>query len=120
MTIDEARPYIEAALYRNGGTHSFDDIQAGVAAGHYQFWPGVQSAMITEIIEYPKFKVLHCFLAGGNLAEIEVMVPVVEEWGREQGCTRAMFTGRRGWERSFLTQPRYGYEPYAISFTKEL
>lgn len=104
-SIEDYRAGIEAALVYAGGTHTFDDIVAGVAAGDYQFWPGPSSVVITEIVEYPRLRALNFFLAGGgNLAELEAMTPHILEWGRTQGCTRALFTGRRGWTRTFLTR----------------
>lgn len=104
MTVDISahRKYIEAALEYAGGTHAVEDIQAGINAGSLQFWPGPNSAIVTEIIEYPRQRALNFFLAGGTLPELEVMVPHIEQWGRERGCTIAVFTGRPGWERTFL------------------
>ena len=118
MDLDQARPYIDAALDYSGGTHDFEDIRAGVASGQFQFWPGVNSAVITEIIDYPKFRAIHFFLAGGNAAELERMVPVIEKWGAEHGCTRATFTGRKGWERAFPA--RMGYRAHAVSFMRDI
>lgn len=117
-TIDEARPHIEAALKYSGGTHSFADIVAGVDAGKLQFWPGPNSAIVTEIQEYPQKKVLHFFLAGGNLAELERMLPVIYDFGREQGCTSATLSGRLGWQRTFLTNE--GWTTKLVVMSKDL
>ena len=119
MTLDEARDYLEPALSYAGGTHLWEDIVQGVAEGRYQYWPGARSAIITEIIEYPRQRTLHYFLAGGNLAALEVMVPLINEWGRKHGCTAASMVGRRGWERSFLSRTE-GWTPTAVVMTKEL
>lgn len=121
MDINGARPYLEAALSFTGGTHTYDDIMFGVEHGTFQFWPGINSAVLTEIIDYPRFRSLHFFLAGGNAAELEAMIPLIEKWGAERGCKRATFTGRRGWRRSFVTQ-RAGYVPLEdhVEFGKEL
>lgn len=80
------------------------DVVAAIDAGAMQFWPGTNSAIVTEIGVYPRCKVLHFFLAGGNAAELEAMTPFVLAWGRTQGCTKATLAGRKGWERSFLTR----------------
>jgi hypothetical protein len=96
------RRQIEAALVYSGHSHDFDDVAAMVAAGKAQFWPGRTSVIITEIIVEPRHKVLHFFLAGGDLAELEQMTPIIEQWGRERGCTRASLVGRKGWDRTFL------------------
>jgi len=48
------------------------------------------------------------------MAELEAMVPGVVEWGREQGCTLARMAGRRGWERSFLTDTGWAKTQHII------
>jgi hypothetical protein len=118
ITLEGARPFLEKALVYTGGTHSFDDICAGVATGQFVFWPGINSAVITEVIEYPQKRTLQYFLAGGNLAELEAMYPVVEAYGRKMGCTLASTSGRPGWERTFLK--REGWKPITVMMTKEL
>lgn len=118
VDINDFRRYIEGALAYSGGTHTFEDVCEMVVAGTLQFWPGVDSAIVTEIINTPRQRSLHFFLAGGNLAELEAMVPGVCDWGREQGCTVAGLTGRRGWERTFLA--RTGWAPTLVLFEKKL
>lgn len=93
-----------AALHYSGGTHTFSDVRDAVQAGSLQFWPGPQSVIITEIIDYPRKRILNFFLAGGNLAELEAMYPLVDEWGRAQGCSGAITLCRKGWKRTFLTR----------------
>lgn len=73
-----------------------------VRMGLLQYWPGVSSCLITEIVSYPRRTVLHFFIAAGELAEIRAMLPPILAWGTAQGCDGATMTGRRGWERSFL------------------
>lgn len=116
--LERARPHIEAALSYANGTHSFADVEAGLTTGKYLLWPGVNSAVVTQIVEHPRQRTLHFFLAGGNLAELEVMLPTIIEWGRTQGCTAASLTGRRGWERTFLK--REGWNADLVVMTKEI
>jgi len=111
-------PYIEAALEYSGGTHTVDDVAREIIAGKLQLWPGRQSAIVTEIEVYPRMKVIHFFLAGGDLAELQEMTPKIEAWGKAHGCSRASLAGRRGWERSFLT--REGYRPMWHVLAKEI
>ena len=114
IDIHDYKQYIDGALVYSGGTHTFEDIVAGVDAGTLQFWPGAASAVVTEIIVAPQQKILHFFLAGGSLAELERMLPEIRAWGREQGCTRATLTGRKGWERTFLA--REGWKPTLVVY----
>lgn len=103
MDIANYRTQIDAALAEGGNMYNFDDIVAGVAANEMQFWPGASSVIVTQIVDFPRKKVLHVFLAGGVLAEIEIMAPLIADWGRARGCTSIMLSGRKGWQRTFLT-----------------
>jgi len=116
--LNRCRQWIEDALEYSGGTHSFDDIAAGVLAKKFQLWPNHNSAVVTEIVVYPKTKNLHFFLAGGNLDELKMMRPYIEAWGKSIGCTRVTLAGRKGWERTFLKDE--GYEPQWFVLSKEL
>jgi hypothetical protein len=104
LDITPWKQYIEDALVHGEGTHTFADIEQAIAAGTLQFWPGSHSAIVTEILTFPRQKVLHVFLAGGALPELEAMMLPLREWAREQGCTRATLIGRKGWERTFLAR----------------
>lgn len=116
--ISVYKRYIEGALEYASGTHTFEDVADAVAAGQLQFWPGPNSVVITEILDHPRSRALNFFLAGGNLAELEAMYPRIEAWGREQGCDIAVFTGRPGWERTFLV--RDGWKRTLAVFEKPL
>lgn len=116
--LNRCRQWIEDALEYSGGTHSFDDIAAGVLAKKFQLWPNHNSAVVTEIVVYPKTKNLHFFLAGGNLDELKMMRPYIEQWGKSIGCTRVTLAGRKGWERTFLKDE--GYTPQWFVLSKEL
>lgn len=119
MEIGEAAPYIQGALRYAKGSHTVEDVQEEVNAGRMQLWRGVSSAIITEIIEYPRFRVLNFFLAGGNRAELETMYPPIEQWGRTMGCKRAAMLGRKGWDRTFLTQ-KEGWTQTLVAYEKDL
>jgi hypothetical protein len=116
--LNRCRQWIEDALEYSGGTHSFDDIAAGVLAKKFQLWPNHNSAVVTEIVVYPNTKNLHFFLAGGNLDELKMMRPHIEAWGKSIRCTRVTLAGRKGWERTFLKDE--GYEPQWFVLSKEL
>lgn len=97
--LDRCRSWIEAALEYSGGTHDFADIVGGVVEGRMQLWAGDKACAITEIIVYPKKKVLHTFLAGGDKEQIRDMQDSAMAWGKQQGCTAMSIAGRRGWLR---------------------
>lgn len=113
------RKHLEAALEYCGGTHTLVDVIEQVYAGHMQFWPGERSAIVTQIVEHPRKRVLAFFLAGGDGAELREMRGRIERWAlTEHGCTCATLTGRRGWARSFMVEE--GYSADLVHMTKEL
>lgn len=93
------KPWIEAALAKGNDTHDFIHIVDGVIAGQFQFWANDTSCVITEVIDYPKKRVLHVFLAGGDLAGIRQIEPNAIEWAKSIGCTDFTLSGRKGWLR---------------------
>jgi hypothetical protein len=97
------RGYIEAAL-EHVDTHTIEDVEAGILAGLYVFWPASKSAAITEIQVFPRAKHMHIFLAGGDLDELRSMVPMWQSWARFNGCGKVTLCGRRGWERALKRQ----------------
>lgn len=118
IDISAYRRYIEDALEYAGRSHTFDDVVAAVASGAAQFWPGPSSVIITEIIREPQKTRLHFWLAGGTLPELEQMTPVILDWGRAHGCDAATLTGRKGWERTFLS--RTGWTSTLVVLEKDL
>lgn len=95
--LERCRPWIEAALDRSGGTHLFEDVVDSIMSGHMQFWPAEDSCAVTEIIVYPRKKVLHVFLAGGKLETIVSMNESAVEWAKSIGCQGMSIAGRKGW-----------------------
>ncbi len=105
--IDSYRTHIEAALSFADDSHSFEDIKRAVEAGELQFWPGLSSVVITEVVKLPRYKALNLFLAGGNVLELQAMLPEIEQFARHVGADRMTLAGRKGWVRSFLKTEGY-------------
>jgi hypothetical protein len=115
--FERCKPYIEAALKYTGGTHDIIDIYEGLYKGTMQLWPAEKSCLVTEIINYPKMKVLNIFLGGGDLTEILSMHSDVIRWAKDQGCTALNMTGRFGWKKPLS---KYGWKPLHSSYVKEI
>lgn len=116
--LARCRKVIEEALQYTGGTHTFEDVVAAVLGNRFQFWPGAESAVVTEVLVYPRMRELHYFLAGGNSRELDAMRPMIEAWGKSVNCTRVSLSGRKGWNKSFLIAA--GYKPVLYTLAKEL
>lgn len=114
----ECEKYIKDALEYSDGTHDLQDVADQIHNGDLQLWPANQTALVTQLIEYPKRKSIHVFLAGGNIDEIVNMEDSVFSWAKEQGCDMLTFTGRLGWGRSKLKDR--GYKVEHVMMVKEL
>lgn len=115
--VDEHRERLEAALAYGGDTHTVEDVWQAIRAGMMQIWPGGNSVVVTEIVSYPRKKVLHIFLAGGVLAELRDMEPRVEQFARMNGCSGITIAGRAGWVRALAD---LGYKETLRSLHKEV
>lgn len=96
---ERCRPWIEAALSYSHGTHTIEDVEAAIASGEAVFWPAPKAAMVTEVLELPRAKVMHFWLCGGDLDELQKMRAYIEGVAISQGCTKASTAGRPGWQR---------------------
>jgi hypothetical protein len=119
LSLEQARPLIDAGLVYTGGTHLYEDVVALVEAGLLQYWPAPRSVCLTEILQSPRKKVFNVWLVAGDMGELIEMYPRVEQWAKDQGCTIATFTGRPGWERSFLATQE-GWTTQLVVMTKDI
>ena len=115
--LERCRPWIEAALEYSGGTHEFEDIVKNIAESKMQLWPAERGCIVTEIVVYPRKKVINIFLAGGELDQILDMDEDVKAWAKEHGCTGATMAGRLGWKKPLAS---LGWEFHLASFAKEI
>jgi len=118
VKIEQFRDHIEAALAFADDSHSFADIKRGVEKGELQFWPGFSSVIITEIVQVPRYRALNLFLAGGNISELQAMLPELEKFAGQVGADRIILNGRKGWLRSFLVHE--GYAEKSVTLEKKI
>ena len=97
---------------------TIEDVEAGVEAGRFQFWAGARCAAITEIAVYPRKRVLHHWLSGGDLRELLVQRGAIEDWARRQGCDAICGSSARP-ALGRVLKP-YGYGRGQIEYWKEL
>lgn len=114
--LDRCHAWIEAALEYSGGTHEYEDIQEAVMSGRMQLWAGETGCAVTEIITYPKKKVLHVFLAGGDMNQIIDFQDSAVEFGKMNGCTAMTLAGRRGWVKVL---DKHGWSQSFVVMSKE-
>lgn len=112
------KQYIADALEYNAGTHTLEDILDAVASNEMQLWPGNSSAIVGQIVVYPRKKAYHMPFVGGNLEELQLMGPSIIDFAKFVGCHMITTAGRRGWDRTFLRD--IGFEPMHYAMKLEL
>ena len=103
MLFQKVEKILEPALeYDN--TYNIEDVANCISDGSMQLWPNNNSAVVTQVQNFPRMKVLHIFLAGGNLEELETLTPHIQKFAEDMGCRKITLTGRKGWSRTFVTK----------------
>jgi hypothetical protein len=111
------RKMLQEALSYSGNSHTFQDVVDLVEKNVMQFWPMERSCLVTELVNYPKFKNLHIFLAGGDLEEIKSIDSTLELVCREVGAKYISLSGRRGWIKALAD---LDYELSHVTLAKEV
>jgi len=112
------RGLIRRALAYSGGSHTTEDVLNNLINGQLKLWTNVDSFGITEIEYYPRTKICHIFLAGGNLKSIGDIESRISHYAELNGCDAVTLTGRKGWARTFLTHR--GYKTKWVVLVKDL
>ena len=111
------RELIEMALARAGGTHTYEDVLQSISVGEMFFWPASKSCLVTEIVQYPRLRALHVFLAAGDLDEIKGMESSLIDFATSLKCSALSMSGRKGWTRALK---EIGWEESHITLVKKL
>lgn len=123
MTDEEYRaefervwPWLERAIAVYGETDTVETLWSKIARGECNLWTTPNAAVLSSIEVYSTgMKELRCWLAGGDLAEIQAIEPAIAYYGKENGCSLMAISGRRGWLRALD-----GYKEACVIMTKGL
>ena len=119
-TAEVMEPYralLERALAHSQGTHLWEDIVEAVEEKDMFFWPGKRSAAITEVLDFPRKRCMHIFLAAGDMEELKEMEPCFVEFAKHFECDFVSLSGRAGWQRSLKDM---GYKDAHVSLFKRV
>lgn len=111
------RELLEMALARAGGTHTYEDVLQLIRVGDMFFWPASKSCLVTEIVQYPRLRALHVFLAAGDLAEIKEMETSLISFAKSLKCSALSMSGRKGWTKALK---ELDWEESHITLVKKL
>ena len=115
---NEIEPLIKKAL---DDCYTTDDILKGLVFEKFQLFISwekkVESAVITEVVQYPQKKICRYFLAGGSNMDnwLEPIQQTIEQFAKYNNCDAVEVAGRKGWSKKLK-----GYEQKIYLFSKEL
>lgn len=99
MTQEERLGQLEEALAHMGGTHTFGDILEAIKDGRMQSFAEGDTWAVTQVLDFPRKRVLEIVLVAGDMADAKVLYDKVLAFGREIGCNLVRTFGRDGWAK---------------------
>ena len=114
---DEIIKRIETALRHGGDCFTWNDVCDGLLMGKFQLFWNDHGACVTEIIDAPQKRYLHCFVVAGELPGVMELQEQVVRHALTNSCEFMTTTGRVGWERVL---PGYGWKKAHTVMTYDL
>lgn len=119
----DVEPFISEPLAGNDGEFTAEDIYRSLLEKKMQLWvayrDGIKAAMVTEVVNYPRKKVVRIVTLGGDdmAGWIDDGFPLIHRWAKEQGASGMEIMGRKGWIRVL---DRFGYRHAHVILKKEI
>ena len=117
LAFDQAATLLEPAVNRGYGSMVLADYRAWVLDGTMQLWRGPGYAAVTEVVNYPRSRVVIVHLAGGELDALVDADGELDKFARVVEATGIEIIGRRGWVRALRDR---GYTEAAVHLYKEV
>lgn len=100
---EEIKPLLIKTLEYADGKYNLDDIYTAIKSRDMQLWvvydnKGILSFCVTQIIIYPRKKVLSMpFVGGVEMLRWLHLTDIIKDFAREKGCDFAEGYARDGW-----------------------
>ena len=107
--------HLRAALKYTGGMMDEATLSRAIKRGDYHVISLPNSTVLVEFTQHETgLKTIDFPFCGGDLQELKTIEPQLLQWGRDEGCSKAMAFGRKGWARVL------GYKPIMQTMIKDL
>ena len=94
----EMQKLIHPILQRENG-FTMESVQNGLSNKTAKLFSNENSLLIVTLRNMPLASVANIWLGAGDLNGIKSLLPEVEEYAKEKGCSRLEFIGREGWKK---------------------
>lgn len=101
VSFDRVWPWLKKAVAAYGPTHRKRHVWQQIEAGSSQLWTTEHAAVVTSVKIWPTgLKELLWWLAAGDWEDGRVLLPIIETWAADKGCTRCCIKDARvGWQK---------------------
>ena len=121
----DVKPMLEKGISHGDGELDIEDIHKFLLSRAMQLWvlydydnENIVMAGVTEIINYPKYKVCRAVALGGNnLDDWVEHIKGIEVWADSMGCDKVEAYGRRGLAKKM---EKAGYSNKYVLIRKDL
>ena len=115
----ELRRKIDVALALGGDVMNFNDLVELARIGRVQLWlaDGEAALIATEIVNYPRKRVMNCFMAAGTLSGILSLRDKIETFARDEDVDAMTCAGTPAWGR---IGKRFGWRLHSMTFVRNL
>lgn len=106
--------YMAGAAKYTYGRFEAEDIKENLKEKEQQLWiafdNSIKGAVITEIIQYPRIRVLSMHFTGGKELQTwkQPMLNILQSYAKDKGCEVIESMGRNGWSKVFKDD---GFKP---------
>lgn len=115
--FDSVAHLLQPAVDRGIGAMELEDYKERVLTGYMQLWVGEGYAAVTEVLNYPRSRVVLVHLAGGELDSLIEADGELEKFARIVEATGIELVGRKGWVKALRDR---GYKEAAVHLFKEV
>lgn len=86
------------ALREGGGTHTLQDLLDEIKAGTKQSFAYGSTWAITQVLDFPRKRVLELFMVVGVGCELAILEEQIVKFAKEVGADFIRTQGRKGWK----------------------
>lgn len=117
MIADPMLRLLAKALKAGGDTHSLEDILSEIKSGHKQSFALGKTWVITQVLDFPRRRVLELFLVVGHGDDLPALEEQITEYARSIGADFIRTSGRPGWKKH---AKQMGWELSHVVYTKRV
>jgi hypothetical protein len=108
---------VKRGLAWHGDYLTLDDLIDMARERRVQIWSNDRALAATEILAFPRKRILNAIIAAGSLAGVQALEEEIAAFAREQGADAMVTHGRPGWAR---IGERTGWQAHSMLFVRRL